>query len=272
MMTQAARPRRGWLFAGVPVAVLLLSCFGAAGGSFVARQEIAAASPSPSPAAVRSASPQPTIVVRLPNTLLGRAKAKEKALVQSAEQAVTAQRTAEIGAESVQAAYYGGVNRSNLLFVLAVQAKSSDPEQTYGRVVAALEEQQSGLKVAALDPGPLGRPGGVRRSAGVRPPGHLLRLGGLRLLRVRRVLRCPRRTAARAVHQGPRPDRIRLLALDRHRVALADPAALENLGVDACAGLGRTPRQGRDPVVRSQYAQRIGVARQVAVGQRRYRA
>lgn len=155
-MTQAARPRRGWLWAGVPVAVLLLSCFGAAGGSFLAREEVRTATPSPSPAAVRSASPQPTYVVRLPNTLLGRAKAKERALVQSAEQAVAAQRKSDSGAQVVDAAYYGSVNRSNLLFVLAVQAASADPPQTYERVVAALEEQQSGLDVDSLDPGPLG--------------------------------------------------------------------------------------------------------------------
>jgi hypothetical protein len=156
MMSQAARPRWGWLWAGVPVVVLLLSCFGAAGGSFVARQEFAAASPSPSPAAVRSPSPAPTVVIRLPDTLLGRAKATQKALVQSAEQAVAAQRTAESTAESVQAAYYGNANRQNLIFVLAVQARSADPRQTYARVVEAMEQQQKGLTLTEIDPGPLG--------------------------------------------------------------------------------------------------------------------
>lgn len=156
-MSQTATPRRAWLWAGIPVAVLLLACCGASFGSFVARQEAAARpSPSPSPAAVRSASPPPTYGVRLPATLLGRAKAKEKALVQSADQAVAAQRTAESGAQSVQAAYYGSVNRQNLIFVLAVQATSADPQQTYDRVVAAMEQQQKGLQLADIDPGTLG--------------------------------------------------------------------------------------------------------------------
>jgi hypothetical protein len=156
-MTHAATPHRAWLWAGIPVAVSLLACYGGTVGSYLARQEAAAApSSSPSPAVVRSASPAPTYVVRLPAALLGRAKAKEKALVQSAEQAVAAQRTAESGAKSVQAAYYGSVNRQNLVFVLAVEARSADPRATYERVVAAMEQQQKGLELTAIDPGTLG--------------------------------------------------------------------------------------------------------------------
>jgi hypothetical protein len=155
MMTETARPRRAWLWAAVPIVVLLLSCVGAAGGSFIARQEVAAI-PSASPAAVRSASPSPTIVVRLPNTLLGRAKATDRALVKSAGNAVAAQRTADSGAQSVQAAYYGSAARRNLMFVLVVQAKSAEPRLTYVRVVMAMEQQQKGLDLTDVDPGPLG--------------------------------------------------------------------------------------------------------------------
>lgn len=147
--------RRVWLWAAIPAAVLLLSCVGAAGGSFLARQEIAASAP-PSPTVVRSSSPQPAIAVRLPATLLGRAKAKERPLVQSAEQAVAAQRDADSNAQSAQAAYYGSVNRKNLMFVLTVQARSDDPQSTYNRVVGAMEQQQDGLDLAEMDPGTLG--------------------------------------------------------------------------------------------------------------------
>jgi hypothetical protein len=162
-MSPTTRPHRAWLWAGMAVAALLLACFGASCGSFVARQEAAARQQSaarspttPAPAAVRSASPRPAYGVRLPASLLGRAKASQKALVHSAEQAVAAQRAAETGAQSVEAAYYGSVNRKNLIFVLAVQAPSADPGQTYDRIVDALQQQQKGLRLAGLDPGTLG--------------------------------------------------------------------------------------------------------------------
>ena len=152
-----ATPRRAWLWAAIPAAVLLLSCFGATAGSFIARQE-AATQPSPSPAAARSAtpSPPPTIVVRLPAALLGRAKSTDRTLVRSAEQAATSQRTADIAAQSVVAAYYGSIAKKNLVFVLAVQARSPDPRLTYEHLVAALEQQQKGLDLTEIDAGPLG--------------------------------------------------------------------------------------------------------------------
>jgi hypothetical protein len=148
---------RGWLWAAIPVSVLVLSCFGASCGSLIARQQVAA-SASPSPAAVRSVSPspQPNILLRLPSALLGRAKTADKSLLRSAEQAVTAQQNAETDAQAVMATYYGSPARQNLIFVLAVQARSSDPGSVFTRVVAAMEQQQKGLHLTEIDPGPLG--------------------------------------------------------------------------------------------------------------------
>jgi hypothetical protein len=148
---------RGWLWAAIPVSVLVLSCVGASCGSLIARQEVRTGA-SPSPAALRSASPSPppTIVVRLPDSLLGRAKTTDRSLLRSAEQAAAAQQKAQTAAQTVMATYYGSLARKNLVFVLAVQARSSDPDLVYTRVVAAMERQQKGLDLTDVDPGTLG--------------------------------------------------------------------------------------------------------------------
>lgn len=151
----AAAPRR-WLWFAIPAVVLLLVCIGASTGSWIAQQEVAARSSPFPPISPSTSPPAPTFVVRLPDALLGRARTTDPALLRSAEQAVAAQQSAESSAQAVLSTYYGSLNRRNLVFVLVVQAHSSDPQSTYARLVDAMEQQQSGLDLIDIDPGTLG--------------------------------------------------------------------------------------------------------------------
>jgi hypothetical protein len=152
-----ATPGRAGVWLALAASAAILAFVGAAGGSFVARHQ---ADPRPSPSAATSPSaspsPSPAIVVRLPATLLGRAKTTDHTLVKAAQKAVAAQQNATSGAETVQAAYYGTSARRNLMFVLAVKAQSADPSVTYERVVAGMQAQQKGLKLIEISPGTLG--------------------------------------------------------------------------------------------------------------------
>ncbi|NUT33014.1 MAG: hypothetical protein HOV79_08065 [Hamadaea sp.] len=154
---------RMWLWIALPLIVVLLSCLGAAGGVLLAKRDAREAAPggvgvTASPAASASPSARATtVVVRLPATLLGRAKTKDTTLLKSAEQAVKAQRSAESGTpQQILSTYYGSFAKKNLLFVLVVQGKVVDPEHLFATVKAALEAQRKGLKLADIEAGPLG--------------------------------------------------------------------------------------------------------------------
>lgn len=155
---------RLWLWIVLPLIVVLLSCLGAAGGVYLARRDARSAAPSgvevtvtPSASGSPSPSSTTTVVVRLPAALLGRAKTKDATLLKSAEQAVKAQRSAQSDAsQQVLATYYGSFAKKNLLFVMTVQGKVVDPAHLFETVKAALEAQRKGLKLAQVEPGPLG--------------------------------------------------------------------------------------------------------------------
>lgn len=160
---EVQRRSRLWLWIVLPLIVVMLSCVGAAGGVYLARRDARSAQPTPlqttlapSGSASPSAPSAQVIVVRLPRTLLGRARTTDKALLQSAATAVSTQRSAESGTTEVVATYYGSFARKNLIFVLGVQGKVVDPEHLYATVTAALESQRKGLKLTAVEPGPLG--------------------------------------------------------------------------------------------------------------------
>jgi hypothetical protein len=150
----------GWgLWVLVPVVVGLLAGLGAAGGSFIAREEARARS-TPSPAMSRSPSvrlsPARQVTLRLPESLLNRAKTTDKGLLKTAEQAAKAQRAAEANAQVVLATYYGTQARKNLMFVLVVQKQINDVPAVASRVYVDMEKQQPGLDLTAVDPGGLG--------------------------------------------------------------------------------------------------------------------
>jgi hypothetical protein len=161
--SEVQRRSRLWLWIVLPLIVTLLSCVGAAGGAYLARRDTRSAgsapvatTPAPSGSASPSAASAQATVVSLPKALLGRARTTDRTLLASAEKAARAQRSAEAGTTQVVAAYYGSFARKNLVFVLAVQGKVVDPEELYATVTAALESQRKGLKLAPVEPGPLG--------------------------------------------------------------------------------------------------------------------
>jgi hypothetical protein len=162
--TPEAAPRsRLMLWIVLPLVVVLLACLGAAGGILLARRDARSGAPtaletaaSPSASASPSAASARSVVVRLPRTLLGRAKTTDKALLTSADKAARTQRAAESATSQVVSTYYGSFAKKNLVFVLAVQGTVVDPDHLFETVTTALESQREGLKLAQVAPGPLG--------------------------------------------------------------------------------------------------------------------
>jgi len=162
--TPEAAPRsRLLLWIVLPLVVGLLSCLGAVAGVFLARRDARSGDPTaldptatPSTSASPSAVSERSVAVRLPKTLLGRAKTTDKTLLESAEKAAATQRAAESATTQVVSTYYGTFAKKNLVFVLAVQGKIVDPDHLFATVTAALESQRKGLTLTEISPGPLG--------------------------------------------------------------------------------------------------------------------
>ncbi|NUR72254.1 MAG: hypothetical protein HOU81_15685 [Hamadaea sp.] len=151
------------LWIGLPLVVVLLSCLGAGAGALLARRDARSGEPTgldvtttPSSSTSPSARSTRSVVIRLPKTLLGRAKTTDKTLLDSAEKAAATQRAAEATTSQVLATYYGTFAKKNLVFVLAVQGDVVDPDHLFATVTAALESQRKGLKLVEIAPGPLG--------------------------------------------------------------------------------------------------------------------
>ncbi|NUO61892.1 MAG: hypothetical protein HOV71_22140 [Hamadaea sp.] len=164
MTTPEPAPRsRLMLWIGLPLVVVLLSCLGAAAGALLARRDARSGDPTaldvtttPSGSASPSARSARSVVVRLPKTLLGRAKTTDKTLLESAEKAAATQRAAEAATSQVVSTYYGSFAKKNVVFVLAVQGVVVDPDHLFTTVTSALESQRKGLTLTEVAPGPLG--------------------------------------------------------------------------------------------------------------------